>query len=371
MGHVKIAGPPLGFKKKGGLLMADAFPDFRKIGGIDMSNLSAPSIFPWGRLYNFKTGHFDCNENHRRWIKENLVPLYMQGNGTVFVQLWGYASKIGNATFNNTLSLKRAAEVKKVLNDQIKASWFRGIAPLSLSEDMERVIVGGYGTSHSGGNANDNSPIFRGVDVYVCRTTAANPVPPPDPVKPPEIKAEKKMYIGPGVKGGGFLAVAGGQTLEAHLYSVDDYNDQFNVDGEIWNLGLGLGGGVNVVMAIGYGGTKPGDFCGCKFGGPDFNISVGERWAELVKGVKKLSTFGRIANALKDSKMTMQGIKLLWKLSPSEWEQMSNLAKALRDASNTDSDATRPQFNSFDIPMAGVGVEIDAYYSWGQIKNIY
>jgi hypothetical protein len=179
------------------------------------------------------------------------------------------------------------------------------------------------------------------------------------------------MYIGLGVKGGGFFFVAGGQVLEARLYSVDDYNDHFNLDAEIWTLGLGLGGGISAEFVIAYGGTRPGSFLGTKFDGWDFNVSLGERWADFLKGAKRLPVLVRIAKALKEAKLGKAAIRQLLKLSPAEWEQLSNLGKALRDAEGTDSNATKPQVNSFDIPLAGAAVEVDGYHYWGTVKNIY
>jgi hypothetical protein len=336
--------------------MGTTYKDYMELGGPGAINGSAPM----GRLYNFETGKAALNENHRRWIRENLVPLFRMGSGTLFVQLWGYASRVGNAAFNQALSVHRATETKNYLATQINSA-----------DLLSRVTVGGYGTSHSGGGPSDNSPVYRAVDVWVTRKSEPRPTPPPPPVRPPEIKPLLKMYIGPGVKGGGFLGIGGAQALEAHLYSVDDYHDTFNLDGEIWTAGLGLGGGVNVELVIAFGGARPTDFIGTKFQGWDFNLSLGGRWGDLLKGAKGLSWLARIGKAAQEAKFGKAALRQILKLSPSEWEQLGNLAKVIRDARSADSNATKPEVNSFDIPLAGAALEVDVFYFWGSVKMIY
>jgi hypothetical protein len=332
----------------------ETYKDYMEIAGLAGLNNSAAM----GRLYNFHTAHASLNHDHKRWVREVLVPLF-NGPGTLYVYFWGYASKIGDAGFNYILSVNRAEETKKFL------------ATLISPEKLANVKTGGYGTSHSGGGRRDNNPIYRAVDVWAHRVIAPKPTPPPLPVKPPDIKPPIQMYFGPGVKGGGFLGVVGKQALEAHLYSVDDYHDTFNLDGEILTAGLGLGGGVNVQLVICYGGNRPADFIGTKFEGWDFNVSLGGRWADVLKGAKTIPSLVKIAKAVEGAKLGKAAIQALLKLSPKEWEQLGNLAKAIRDAHNADPHAQKPQVNSFDIPLAGLALEVDLFHYWGKVEAIY
>jgi hypothetical protein len=73
------------------------YKDYMELAGPGGMDNSAPM----GRLYNFHTSYATLNETHKRWIREILVPLF-SGAGTLYVYLWGYASKIGNAAFNTT-----------------------------------------------------------------------------------------------------------------------------------------------------------------------------------------------------------------------------------------------------------------------------
>lgn len=186
----------------------------------------------------------------------------------------------------------------------------------------------------------------------------------------PGAKPTPQTYIGLGAKGGGFVAVAGYQALEAKLYSVENYDDTFYLNGGILTAGLGIGAGVNVQLVICLGGTKPADFQGVKFDGWDFNVSLGGRWGDVVRSTKNIPALLKIAKALKDAKLGATVLKGLLKLSPKEWEQLSNLAKTIRDRLSLDPEAQKPQVNSFDIPLAGVALEVDVYRYWGTVKSI-
>jgi hypothetical protein len=135
--------------------------------------------------------------------------------------------------------------------------------------------------------------------------------------------------------------------------------------------GLGLGRVVNVHLVICRGGTCPTDFMGTKFEGWDFNVSLGRRWADVLKGAKTIPSLVKIAKAVEGAKLGKAAIQALLKLSPKEWEQLGNLAKAIRDVHNADPHAQKPQVNSFDIPLAGLALEVDVFHYWGKVEAIY
>ena len=71
-----------------------------------------------GRLFNFQTGKSTLQEGHRKWLKKKVVPAIME-RPNVWIDLYGYASKIGNRQYNLTLSESRAKAVKKYLAERL------------------------------------------------------------------------------------------------------------------------------------------------------------------------------------------------------------------------------------------------------------
>jgi hypothetical protein len=116
-----------------------------------------------------------------------------------------------------------------------------------------------------------------------------------------------------------------------------------------------------------YGVAKKSQFIGAKFDGWDFAVSLGGRWGDALKAVKRLPALARIAQLIKSSGKAKEALKLATKLSPEEWEKIAELIKASREALGVDQDAKTPQINAFDIPLAGAAVEVSLYKWWGKI----
>jgi len=288
------------------------------------------------------------------WLRSNIVPSLSRG-GPLYLRLWGYASKLGKAEFNQNLSLERAKAVKRFLEQESRTS-------------LSFVEVGGYGSTRSGGNEHDNGPVYRAVDVYVYRVAT----PPPPPTVPPKLPEHpSNIYLGLGVKFGGFAAVVGRQTMEARMYSSDQYENQFTLQTAIWTAGAGLGGGMSIQLVLGFGAKQKSDFVGLKCGGWDFAADLGEHWGSLAKGARNLRPVLRVARAIQNGEKSGAALRTLTKLSIGEWEQLSNLVKTIRDSSDVDSSSKTPSINSFDIPLAGIGIELSVYRYWSTVEAIY
>lgn len=130
-----------------------------------------------------------------------------------------------------------------------------------------------------------------------------------------------------------------------------------------------MGGGANVVFIMAYGATKKRNFVGIKFTGWDFAVSLGGRWGDAVKGVKNIPTIAKVSKIIKQGGKVSDALKGTAKLSPGEWEKIAELVKASREALGIDPDATKPQVNAFDIPLAGAAIEVSLYKWWGTITN--
>jgi len=121
------------------------------------------------RLCNFETGQADLLNSHRAWLDANVKPAVL-ASPNPWVDLWGYASHLGDHASNQRLSFRRCEAVKR---------WVAGYTPkVTFPADNEI----GYGDSRSTGGRTDNDGYWRSVEVYVY---AQRPNPRPVPVPPP------------------------------------------------------------------------------------------------------------------------------------------------------------------------------------------
>jgi hypothetical protein len=323
---------------------------------IERSHWPSTPDEPSARLCNFPTGGSALRPAHRDWLARHVVPI-LRGPNSCIIEIGGLASRVGAAALNERLGQARADAAKAFLEQQLQMS-------------LPHILTASYGESVSGGGVSDNDGYYRAVLVKLHKGVAALPDPPPAVKRPPTMPkvAVPKMYFGVGAKFGGIM-IGGTQTMEGYLFSVDDYQDQVHVEARIWTLGPGLGGGANVVFIMAYGSPHKHQFVGTKFDGWDFAVSLGGRWGDAVKGVSKIPAVAKMAKVLKDGGKIGEVLKGASKLSASEWEKVAELVKASREALGVDSNATTPQLNAFDIPLAGAALEVSLYKWWGTVTT--
>ncbi len=145
-----------------------------------------------GRLINFPTGSSTLQPGHQEWLKNEVVPAILARPNS-WIDLFGYASKVGNTQANLKLSKERATAVKYFLGEQLA---MRGISiegkvniDHGFGEDAPDYIAG----------ESDNSPNWRAADVIVFGTK-------PIVVRKPKIKPQSSIYE-IRVVGGGSAAV--------------------------------------------------------------------------------------------------------------------------------------------------------------------
>lgn len=117
------------------------------------------------RLINFATGHSNLLPTHLAWLDNFVAPL-LPTIEDPWVDLYGFASHLGSASFNQKLSFDRCEAVRaRIASYGSKVSFPNEI---------------GFGESRSAGGALDNSGAWRAVEVTVHRTKPApKPVPKP------------------------------------------------------------------------------------------------------------------------------------------------------------------------------------------------
>jgi hypothetical protein len=322
---------------------------------IESGHWPSTSDEPGARLCNFATGSSALRPAHQQWLTRNLVPI-LRGPNNCLVEIGGLGSRLGAAAVNERLGQARADATKKFLEQQLQMS-------------LPNVLTASYGESVSGGGFSDNDGYFRAVVVKLHKGAVELPDPPPAVKRPPTMpKAVPKLYFGIGAKFGGIL-IGGTQTMEGYLFSADDYDDRVHVEARIWTVGPGLGGGANVVFIMAHGTPHKHKFVGTKFGGWDFAVSIGGRWGDVAKGARRIPAVVKLTQVIKKGGKVSQALKGAAKLSPSEWEKVSELVKSSREALGVDTNATKPQLNVFDIPLAGAAVELSLYKWWGTVTS--
>lgn len=121
------------------------------------------------RLIDFDTGSAELEEQHKKWLSDSMNEA--KKNSGYHIQMFGFASHLGNANVNRALSLQR---MNKVL------SFFQGIDNRALAS-IE--MWHSAGEDESGGGESDNSADWRAVEVHLF-IGAIPPPPPPNPGPP-------------------------------------------------------------------------------------------------------------------------------------------------------------------------------------------
>ncbi len=179
------------------------------------------------------------------------------------------------------------------------------------------------------------------------------------PAKPAAASRKRSgIWFGLGVQEGGTLGIAGKDTVEACLYSLESYQDRFwmNIDG--WRLGLGLGASIGAALVVATGVDAPSELQGFIAGGDvDFQLSLAGKWGDVAKAAKGLNLVRKVATA---GKLVDKTLSLV------EWEKTRDLIWNLYKA--TDIDSKKKAVNVLSIPGAGVGLEVSIYKSFGEVR---
>ena len=203
------------------------------------------------------------------------------------------------------------------------------------------------------------------------------PAPPPVPRaadEEPEISTN--VWFGLSVDFGGHLAVWGRNTLYAQLYSMDTYHRSFRMESERnrWGPGLGAGAGLSFVMITGL--SRPRQLQGSKQTSWDFQLALGGRWGELIKGAGKVRQLRRLMERTNQSGGGMKRLvefvrdnkETLTRLSPDDWNDIRKRIVEFGDAVDMAGDQSTPKIMSLGIPIPGTALEVSGYYQTGTLR---
>jgi hypothetical protein len=130
---------------------------------LDVQRISGTYAKAAARLCNFATGEAFLLLAHQEYL-DTEVRNVIRTMPKPWIDLFGYASRIGDATFNLGLSTRRINAVKA------------RIAEYANQVNFQTSV--GYGETQSGPNERNNDGYYRAVEVYVYADKPAPPSPP-------------------------------------------------------------------------------------------------------------------------------------------------------------------------------------------------
>jgi len=176
--------------------------------------------------------------------------------------------------------------------------------------------------------------------------------------------AEKFSMFGLGGGGGGHAVLYGRNFRTFYCFHTNDWNNRTLVLLESDRWGPGLGGGGTASMFVATSLQTRYDLLWLKTSGWGGEFAIGGKWTDLAKVftknkklIKMVGEFGKHIDEMK-------------KASEDFVSQLQEWAEIGVDALGLDRNAKTPQWNHWDLPGAGGGLEVSAYYEWLEITSI-
>ena len=149
-----------------------------------------------GRLIDFDTGSAELEQQHKKFLLDAIRRAKL--NSAFHVRIFGFSSRLGNASTNDRLSRARMQSVFNFLKSQDG----RVLNNLEMFQ--------AFGESVSGGGENDNSPEFRAVEVHIF----IGEIPPIDPPGKRKVEPPNRPPLPGGPRSGQWsVAAPGGVTF--------------------------------------------------------------------------------------------------------------------------------------------------------------
>ncbi|HWB04021.1 MAG TPA: hypothetical protein VG796_13420 [Verrucomicrobiales bacterium] len=194
------------------------------------------------------------------------------------------------------------------------------------------------------------------------------PMPMPGPVDDPMKSHGTGNWVGVGVKGGGHIVLGGVESTLLFCISLDDYRDWMILNVTAGRVGPGLGASGGLVVA-GIGNCyDPNNMKGWPVGGYDFQLAVGAKWGSLMKVAAKA---GPLVEAIKYGgnarSLINKSVFHLARRAQIVNEVKNGLGALGLFPKEKDYNLS---VNVVDIPIAGVGAELSAYYGSGSVQLV-
>ncbi|GEM_PF-2733715 len=184
--------------------------------------------------------------------------------------------------------------------------------------------------------------------------------------------AATNVWFGLAVNYGGQAVVIGPRTLNAWLFSVDNYNHHFLLTGEGWRLGPGLGGSVGLALVVVTSLHEPRQMNQFFNSGVDVAVSLGGRWDEFGRSAGRLPVVRRLARKVETirrrNRALEYGMRELTMLSPDDYNNLRKNFLDLVSVTELETDRDTPQMASIGIPGLGAGVELGLFWQFNNYR---
>ena len=164
----------------------------------------------------------------------------------------------------------------------------------------------------------------------------------------------EQTWLGIGVKSGGMLGVGGAESVSGTVYNLGNpgITYGFSMVSSRWGIGFGGGGGLVVIGGFKLNGLIWLD--GRVMEDWGVNVSMGGKWKDLVKALNAKNFFRNI-------KLAKAAGALI-----SNLDEIRNAMHYIYNAYDFDAKGDHPSV-SFDVPLAGVGLELSAFKTSGKM----
>lgn len=183
------------------------------------------------------------------------------------------------------------------------------------------------------------------------------------PVHETTDKPDLNAWLGVVGKAGTMFVVVGIETVAGAVVSLDDPTKWMAIGCSVNRVGAGWGasGGAAFVFITGI--SSPQQLNGWQQADGDWNFALGENWGKMAKATSKLGKIKPVVDAMaKLGTKTPSALKKLLKTEPGKYVDLVKAVTSVRDYRKLKGGREEPEVFMWDIPWAGVGVEVSAFY---------
>lgn len=165
-------------------------------------------------------------------------------------------------------------------------------------------------------------------------------------------------WFGVGIKGGGTLGLAGFETMEGYIANLGMPSHSHSINMSYLRLGAGLGAGAGLCLIFVYNSANPKVLDQTNDSTWSVNLSLGAKWADVVKALKAAKVF-TIAPKL------VSGIAMASKFDLDSIRTSASYIYTIYELFNEA--GNKNKVVAIDVPFAGVGLEVSVQALHGTI----
>jgi hypothetical protein len=169
------------------------------------------------------------------------------------------------------------------------------------------------------------------------------------------------IWVGMGLKAGTTVAVAGIETMEGWVVSLDPPHRWMVLQASTNRLGAGWGASGGGCLIVVTGVNRPSQLNGFQDGAGDFSFALGEKWDAFVKGGGAAKKFAPILTAIaRIGAKTPRELKAALKAKPDMYGALVKSVKQFKDSIGAAAEEQKVYL--VDVPWGGFGAEVALFF---------